>query len=221
MYRIRPLNAVGTDSSAATRAALIKAAAPLFAQEGFETTRTREIADKAKANVSAINYHFGSKMGLYQAVIKEQAEQMIATYPLQVDGQAGQSPEERFHHLVNNLLRRVLSRCSASTPQGRICVREFAEPTEALDFLVKEIVSHQFAITRDVIAAVIGREIPDEDLQRIQVSVVSQCFYYGMAEPMLTRLGVKIPQTDEEISKLATHIIRFSLAGIASSRDAA
>lgn len=76
MYRIRPLNAVGTDSSAATRAALIKAASPLFAQEGFETARTRDIADKAKANVSAINYHFGSKMGLYEAVIRRQTEQL-------------------------------------------------------------------------------------------------------------------------------------------------
>jgi AcrR family transcriptional regulator len=217
MYRIRPLNAVGTDSSAATRAALIKAAAPLFAQEGFETARTRDIADKAKANVSAINYHFGSKMGLYQAVIKEQAEQMIASYPLQTDAIREKDPETRFHHLVHNMLRRVLSRCSAQTPQGRICVREFAEPTEALDFLVKEIVSHQFAITRDVIAEVIGQEVSEEHLQRIQISVVSQCFYYGMAEPLLTRLGVNIPHSEEEISKLADHIVRFSLAGIGAT----
>jgi len=220
MYRIRPLNAVGTDSSAATRAALIKAASPLFAQEGFETARTRDIADKAKANVSAINYHFGSKMGLYQAVIKEQAEQMIASYPLQTDATREKDPETRFHHLVNNLLRRVLSR-SANTPQGRICVREFAEPTEALDFLVKEIVSHQFAISREVIAEVIGQEISSDDLQRIHVSVVSQCFYYGMAEPMLTRLGVKIPHSEEEIGELAEHIVRFSLAGIGATRQPA
>ena len=41
MYRIRPLSAVGMDSSAATRAALIEAATPLFAIQGFEATRTR------------------------------------------------------------------------------------------------------------------------------------------------------------------------------------
>lgn len=220
MYRIRPLNAVGTDSSAATRAALIKAAGPLFAQEGFETTRTRDIADKAKANVSAINYHFGSKMGLYQAVIKEQAEQMIASYPLQTDAVREKDPETRFHHLVNNLLRRVLSK-TPSTPQGRICVREFAEPTEALDFLVKEIVSHQFAISQEVIAEMVGHDVAEDDLQRIHVSVVSQCFYYGMAEPMLTRLGVKIPHTEAEIDQLANHIVQFSLAGIGATKAVA
>lgn len=217
MYRIRPLNAVGTDSSAVTRASLIKAAAPLFAQQGYEATRTREIADKAKANVSAINYHFGSKMGLYQAVIKEQAEQQIANYPLTTDDVKAKDPETRFRHLVNNLLRRVLSQ-SANPVQGRICVREFAEPTEALDFLVKEIVSQQFAISRDVVADMVGRPVDEEELHRIQVSVTSQCFYYGMANPMLTRLGVKIPETEEEIAVLADHIIRFSLAGITACK---
>lgn len=220
MYRIRPLNAVGTDSSAATRAALIKAAGPLFAQQGYEATRTREIADKAKANVSAINYHFGSKMGLYQAVIKDQAEQLISTFPLQTEEIRNQDPETRFRFLVNGLLHRVLSQ-TAHTQQGRICVREFAEPTEALDFLVKEIVQHQFGITNEVVSAVLGRAADKEEVHRIQVSVVSQCFYYGMAEPMLTRLGVKIPKTEEEISVLADHIIRFSLAGIAASRSIA
>jgi AcrR family transcriptional regulator len=70
MYRIRPLAAAGTDSTGATRAALIEAASPMFADHGFEATRIRDIADKARANVAAINYHFGSKMGLYQAVLK-------------------------------------------------------------------------------------------------------------------------------------------------------
>lgn len=217
MYRIRPLNAIGTDSSAATRAALIKAAGPLFAQQGFEATRTRDIADKAKANVSAINYHFGSKMGLYQAVIKEQSEQMFAAYPLELDVHTSQEPLTRFRHLVLNLLRRVLSKTNSS-PQGRICVREFAEPTEALDYLVKEIVSPQFAITRDVIRAVTGSDVDDETLQRIQISVVSQCFYYGMAEPMLTRMGIRIPQTEDEIVFAAEHIIRFSLAGMEAAK---
>ena len=49
------------------------------------------------------------------------------------------------------------------------------------------------------------------------VSVVSQCFHYGMAEPMLARLGVKIPRNEAEISELAEHIVRFSLGGIAAA----
>lgn len=213
MYRIRPLSSAGTDSSATTRAALIEAATPLFADEGFEATRIRDIADRAKANIAAINYHFGSKMGLYQAVMKAQSEQMIANFPLETAETANAAPEERLQWLVRNILRRVLGSDEKDRPT-RMCVREFVEPTEALDFLVKEIVTHQHAITRSVVTAVAGRELSEEELSRHAISLVSQCFYYGLAEPMLTRLGIKIPRTDAEIDVLAAHIVRFSLAGI-------
>jgi AcrR family transcriptional regulator len=218
MYRIRPLTAIGTDSSAATQAALIDAAAPLFIAQGFEATKTRDIADKAKANVSAINYHFGSKMGLYQAVIKQQAEGMIASFPLETEEVRVSDPATRLQWLVLNLLRRVFT--TQEDDKIKICVREFVEPTEALDFLVKEIVSHQFAIMKSVVAAVLERAADDDEINRFTVSVVSQCFHYGMAEPMLARLGVKIPRTDAEIGELATHITRFSLAGLRASAQA-
>lgn len=219
MYRIRPLASVGTDSSAATRASLIEAAAPLFAEVGFEATRTRDIADKASANVSAINYHFGSKMGLYQAVIKSQAEEMNASFPIETEAVRQEDPATRLHWLVHNLLRRVLTQ--NNDRRLKICVREFVEPTEALDFLVKEIVNQQYGIMKSVVRAVLGREAEAQEIDRFTVSVVSQCFHYGMAEPMLTRLGVLVPSSETEINELAEHIVRFSLAGIVAGRKTA
>ena len=216
MYRIRPVTSIGTDSSAATRASLIEAAAPLFADIGFEATRTRDIADRAKANVSAINYHFGSKMGLYQAVIKAQAEATNASFPLETEAVRRETPATRLHWLVHNLLRRVLAK--HDDQRLKICVREFVEPTEALDYLVKEIVNQQFGIMKSVVSTALGHDASDDELNRFTVSVVSQCFHYGLAEPMLTRLGVKIPRTEEEINTLAEHIVRFSLGGISASR---
>jgi hypothetical protein len=92
-----------------------------------------------------------------------------------------------------------------------MCVREFVEPTEALDYLVKETVAAQHAITRLRRAAVAGRELPEDELSRHAISLVSQCIYYGLAEPMLTRLGVKIPRTEDEIDVLAAHIAHVSV----------
>ena len=50
---------------AGTKLALINAAGELFADHGLEGTSVRAIAEKAGANVAAINYHFGSKENLY------------------------------------------------------------------------------------------------------------------------------------------------------------
>lgn len=50
---------------------IIKAAEKLFADQGFSETTVRQITASADVNLAAINYHFGSKQGLIQAVAKK------------------------------------------------------------------------------------------------------------------------------------------------------
>lgn len=61
--------------SAKTRASLLKAAIEVFGAVGYDAASTRELAQKAKANLAAIPYHFGGKRELYLAAARE-----IATY---------------------------------------------------------------------------------------------------------------------------------------------
>ena len=51
---------------------LIAAAIPLFAAKGFNGVSVREVAAASGANLSMISYYFGSKEGLYAAVLTEQ-----------------------------------------------------------------------------------------------------------------------------------------------------
>ncbi len=54
-----------------TRATLIKAARELFARDGYDAVSVRAIARRARANLGAITYHFGSKRALYEAAVVE------------------------------------------------------------------------------------------------------------------------------------------------------
>ncbi len=47
---------------------ILDAAEQLFAERGFSETSLRQITSKAKVNLAAVNYHFGSKNALIQAV---------------------------------------------------------------------------------------------------------------------------------------------------------
>jgi len=49
---------------------VLRAAETLFAERGFETVSLREITGAAEANVAAVNYHFGSKEKLVDAVVE-------------------------------------------------------------------------------------------------------------------------------------------------------
>ncbi|WP_299178487.1 TetR/AcrR family transcriptional regulator [uncultured Neptuniibacter sp.] len=54
-----------------TSASIVKAAEALFAEQGFTETTVRQITSRADVNLAAINYHFGSKKGLIQAVAEK------------------------------------------------------------------------------------------------------------------------------------------------------
>ncbi len=54
-----------------TRARILKAGLRLFALHGYHGTGIRSLAAEAGANVAAVNYHFGSKQGLLDAVVDD------------------------------------------------------------------------------------------------------------------------------------------------------
>jgi len=65
-----PRPAKVTRVSKATREKIIKAASRAFARDGYEGASVRAIVAEADVNQAAINYHFGSKEGLYHAVLQ-------------------------------------------------------------------------------------------------------------------------------------------------------
>jgi AcrR family transcriptional regulator len=58
----------------ATRADLLLAAKRRFAAHGYVRTRSRDVAADAGANVSLIYRYFGSKEGLFEAVLADSAD---------------------------------------------------------------------------------------------------------------------------------------------------
>ncbi len=58
-----------TQSSVATRERILDRAERLFAEHGFAGTSVRRLAEEAGVVLSSMNYHFGSKQALFQAVI--------------------------------------------------------------------------------------------------------------------------------------------------------
>lgn len=58
-------------NAANTKSKILNTALVLFSTKGYAATSVRDIATQAGANVSAVNYHFESKQGLYAAVIRD------------------------------------------------------------------------------------------------------------------------------------------------------
>ena len=78
-----------------TRDKLIEAAGHVFAERGYRAATIREICRRAGANVAAVNYTFGDKMGLYTEVLRHS----VRAAPNGGDERrSGFQPFSRRHH---------------------------------------------------------------------------------------------------------------------------
>lgn len=62
--------------STATQSRILDAAEALFMEHGFEATSLRQITSVAGVNLAAVNYHFGSKDDLFEAVLTRRLDPM-------------------------------------------------------------------------------------------------------------------------------------------------
>ena len=70
--------APGTGSrSAATRERILDAAEKLFAERGYHGVSIRDVTGAAEVDVALVNYHFGSKEMLLEAVVARRADQLV------------------------------------------------------------------------------------------------------------------------------------------------
>src|SRR6476660_6733632 len=61
-----------------TRTRILDAAEELFMLHGFEGTSMRLLTSKAGVNLAAVNYHFGSKDALIEALFRRRLDPMNA-----------------------------------------------------------------------------------------------------------------------------------------------
>jgi AcrR family transcriptional regulator len=66
------------DTAAPVRVRLVKAALDCFLADDYHRVTTRLIAEKAGANVSMIRYYFGNKEGLYEEMLRETLNPLLA-----------------------------------------------------------------------------------------------------------------------------------------------
>ncbi len=194
-----------------TRQRLLAEGARLFAERGFKEVTVREICSEAGANVAAVNYHFGDKLGLYREVL-EGAIRVTrdATETARAQGD-GLPPEEKLRHYVRVFLERVVS--PGHERIYRILHREFDDPTTALDTFAERAVRPRVAYLAGVVAEIIGCAPEDQRALRCAASVQALFVVY-MPNPIARRLGFRYTGTPEEIDQAARHITEFSLAGI-------
>lgn len=196
-------------NSEQTRARLIVAAREVFSQQGFQSATVREICKRAEANIAAVNYHFGGKDGLLAEALNFAPLKALQQTNAVLDA----CPKVRLHAFIHDFMHMLLDEKKASL-QCQIMARELADPTPALDQIVRDAIAPLHAYLGGLICEVAGRRLGNAERRRMVGSILGQCMYYRNSQPVLQRMHPKLRYDHKEINAVAAHIANFSLAGI-------
>ncbi len=202
---------MSTTRDTETRGRLLKAAERLFADRGFKKVTVRDICRAARANVAAVNYHFGDKLGLYREVMQSAIDGMRGTNETARQAGTGQPPEEQLRRYIAIFVHRVLT--PGNDTIHKLVNREMTDPTPALDALVEQGVRPRVEYLSGLIGAIIGCDPSDQRVLRCVASVQAQTLAY-MPNPIAARLGLANKPTAANLADIADHIAEFSLAGV-------
>jgi AcrR family transcriptional regulator len=193
-----------------TRAKLVLAAAPVFADKGYRDAKVRDICRRAGVNAASVNYHFGSKMQLYAEVLRHAYDTAGPHWPMPLLADDRDRPELLLRRWTRWFVERMLGEHLLS----RFIFAELRDPTPALDELVERSMQPVFQEVAGMIAAVAGLPPDDPRVGRCVASLFGQCTFYRMARPLLERLPHGPGLDSPSIETVTDHVFEFSMAGI-------
>lgn len=197
---------------ALTREKLLDAAAEVFAHKGYYKATIREICRRAGANVAAVNYTFGDKLGLYTEVLRQSmrtSERARITAALD----AARSPEELLRTIIH---MRLKSLCAHKRPDWffNIVMHEFSEPTPAMTRVIDEGMRPIYELVLKAVGDILGLPPQHPTTRLCNNSIMGQVLFYTFSQPVLSRLQPDLKLTPEQIERIAVHITEFSLASL-------
>jgi AcrR family transcriptional regulator len=195
-----------------TRQRLLEAAGEVFAERGFRMATVRDICQRAKANLAAVNYHFGDKERLYAAVL-QYTFHCAEHYPLDLGLGAEASVEERLRAFIRSHLFSLLAEGRPAWHR-KLMAREMAEPTRALDTVVDQMIRPEAELLMAIVRDVLGHDVHPQRVWQCASSIIGQCLFYHHARPVILRLDPAQTFTPEAIEQLVDHITHFSLAAL-------
>ena len=167
-----------------TKTRILDGAEQLFAREGFHNTSMRALTSLAEVNLASVNYHFGSKEALLQAVIERRLLPLNAIR------------EEKIEAVL------ALARQNSKQPAAEDLLRAFIEPT--LNFRNSSPGAQDFI-------SLIGRALsePDETIRNCFMELV-----LPLIQLLFKGLGEALPQLAPEILLARLQFIMGSMSHV-------
>jgi AcrR family transcriptional regulator len=160
---------------------LLQSAIGLFAKKGYSATGLREVVREAGVSVAMVNYHFGSKQGLLEAILDRL---FLSMYRTAEETLTGDEPPELK---LRRFLRGVVGVFRKNPDLVRIAITELPYDTPGIVEFRAERVTRMLGL----VAGHVLPALPEEVRQRIRLEVVGPAIVGMLTFHFLMRPVVK------------------------------
>jgi len=202
-----------------TRGRLLAAAARLFAERGFAKVTVRDICRRARANVAAVNYHFGSKDALFEAVFMRRLAPLIASCLAELDELEAREEKLSVESLVTTFIRPCLALSKDPARGGALFVRLLSRTLVENHRLLRETISQQYSVFVQRYSRAFHHALPELGVEELAwrmhfaFSVMFNAFAGNDVLKIFTRSQIVSARDPDMIVK---YLVPFVVAGLVS-----
>jgi AcrR family transcriptional regulator len=199
-----------------TRTRILDAAEELFMQHGFEGTSMRQLTSRAGVNLAAVNYHFGSKHALIEAVFRRRLDPMNAARIAELDrleASGSPSPEAIIRAFVGPSLRLIEDAKGGGRNFIRLLGRTYTEPAKT----VRALIGQMYAPAMERYKRALERALPqmpaDELVWRMHFMFGTLAYTLAATDTVQLIAGCK-PEDRYDARLLEERLTAFLSAGL-------
>jgi AcrR family transcriptional regulator len=196
------------------RAAILKAATEVFLASGYEGARLEEIIRRSGGSLATLYAQFGSKEGLFGAIIADICSEMVARLP-DLDEPSARAPEEVLFAFASTCLGLLLTPVSLAL--YRVVIGESARFPE----LGRAVFEAGPQVAAERLAAYLRHQTERGALRVSNPDLAARQFLEMVKGDLHFRalLGIGHAPSGEEVEACVLHATRTFLAGVTRERS--
>jgi len=196
-----------------TRTRILDAAEELFMQHGFEGTSMRLLTGKAGVNLAAVNYHFGSKDALIEAVFRRRLDPMNTERIAALERLEDPSPEDIIRAFVGPSLRLIEDAKGGGRNFIRLLGRTYTEPAKTIRALIGQMYAPAMQRYKAALERALPQMPPDELVWRMHFMFGTLAYTLAATDTVQLIAGCK-PEDRHDARLLEDRLTAFLAAGL-------
>lgn len=203
-----------------TKSDILDAAEVLFSQQGFTQTSMREITATANVNLASVNYHFGSKKNLIQAVLKRYFDILMPEVEVCLEQRKPQIGTQGLITLLTELIPPMLKLNVLRDDGTAIFVQLLGRGYNETQGHLRRFIMTDYGQTVRALVSAIQECLPDlaeeELFWRLHFAMGS--FVFSMASSQaLTEIAESDFHQHVDIAEVISRLVPFVAHGLAGS----